>query len=150
MQCEMIGDRLQDLLEGRLPPELSAEVRSHLDTCPACQADLMSWRDLWSALDGLAPCRIPPNLELRIVPALGTQPVLPRGLIAMFVLAGMGTLAGLTGWIDELGFGADLLSALLWTAAGAAAVGLVGLVMEERLRRAEPEEDSACTAHCLN
>lgn len=46
-------ERLQDLLDDRLPAEERAEVRRHVDGCPACRAELETWRALFAGLEGL-------------------------------------------------------------------------------------------------
>jgi hypothetical protein len=40
---------LPDLVAGRLPGATAAEVRSHLDSCPACAGELASWRAIADA-----------------------------------------------------------------------------------------------------
>lgn len=41
-----LGERLTDLLDGRLDPETAAEARQHLDTCDQCRAELDTLREV--------------------------------------------------------------------------------------------------------
>ena len=118
MQCQVARSRLQDLLEGRLPDHQALDLRQHLASCRRCQAEYESWQNLWTALTDLAPSAMAPDLILRILPRLGRQSCLPRGLVALFALASLGTFGGLLSWADGLETKQDLLSALLWTIAG--------------------------------
>jgi anti-sigma factor RsiW len=41
-----LGERLTDLLDGRLDPEAAADARQHLDTCDECSAEFDALRDV--------------------------------------------------------------------------------------------------------
>lgn len=118
MQCQIARSRLQDLIEGRLPDHQAADLQQHLAACRNCLAEYESWQNLWTALRGLALSATAPDLMLRILPRLGRYSNLPRGLVALFTLASMGTFGGLLSWAEGLETKQDLLSAVLWTIAG--------------------------------
>jgi Putative zinc-finger len=46
MNCEAIGELLPDHLQGRLSPELAAEVERHLSGCPVCGEEAVLWKKL--------------------------------------------------------------------------------------------------------
>jgi hypothetical protein len=46
MNCEAIGELLPDYLQGRLSPELAAEVETHLTGCPVCGEEAALWKNL--------------------------------------------------------------------------------------------------------
>ena len=134
MQCQIARPRLQDLIEGRLPEHQTTDLRQHLAACRKCQAEYESWQNLWAALTGLAPSATVPDLMLRILPRLGRHGNLPRGLVALFALASLGTFGGSLSWADGLEAKQDLLSALLWTIAGVTCAVSVWLFVEHSHR----------------
>ncbi len=140
MQCQIARSRLQDLLEGRLPDHQALDLRQHLTSCRGCQAEYESWRSLWTALTDLAPSAAAPDLMLRILPRLGRHSYLPRGLVALFALASLGTFGGLLSWADGIETKQDLLSALLWTIAGVACAVSIWLYVG-RSHQSTPQEE---------
>src|SRR5579884_4026977 len=46
MNCEAIGELLPDYLQGRLSPELAAEVEKHLAGCQMCGEEAALWKKL--------------------------------------------------------------------------------------------------------
>ena len=46
MNCEAIGELLPDYLQGRLNPDLSGEVETHLAGCAACGEEAALWQKL--------------------------------------------------------------------------------------------------------
>lgn len=134
MQCQIARSRLQDFLEGMLPSRQAVELRQHLASCRKCQAEYESWQSLWTELTGLAPSAEAPDLMLRILPRLGRHSCLPRGLVALFALASLGTFGGLLSWADGIETKQDLLSALLWTIAGVTCAVSIWLYVEHSHR----------------
>lgn len=118
MLCQEIRARLQDLIEDRLPDEAARAIRSHLDSCHPCHREYQDWLELWRGLSGLAPCECAPDLWPAIVPRLQGREEWPRRLVAVFVLAGLASLASLSPWIGRIRTDGRLLSACLWTIAG--------------------------------
>ena len=53
MTCDRVKDLLPDKAARRLTPAQDLAVSSHLDTCPACAADLASLQATLDALDAL-------------------------------------------------------------------------------------------------
>ena len=49
MKCEQIREQMFDLMTAEAP--LAAEVQSHLDSCPACSAELASMKQTMALLD---------------------------------------------------------------------------------------------------
>jgi putative zinc finger protein len=45
--------RLQDWLDGALPPAAAADVASHVRACPACTRDVALYRQVFAALDAV-------------------------------------------------------------------------------------------------
>jgi mycothiol system anti-sigma-R factor len=50
MDCRELHQKVYAFLDGELDPELRAVVEKHLDSCPACRADVHVERELWGAL----------------------------------------------------------------------------------------------------
>ncbi|HEY2499061.1 MAG TPA: zf-HC2 domain-containing protein [Candidatus Angelobacter sp.] len=48
MNCEAIGELLPDYLQGRLSPDLTAEVEKHLADCASCAEEAALWKNLAS------------------------------------------------------------------------------------------------------
>jgi len=46
-------ERIQDWLDGRLPPPDAAAVEGHVGACPRCRAEVEGWRALMGELSGL-------------------------------------------------------------------------------------------------
>jgi anti-sigma factor RsiW len=61
--CAELRLWLPELADGLLLPPEAAHLAAHLPTCPACQAELAEFRQLFEDLDAL-PAEVPP-LELR-------------------------------------------------------------------------------------
>ena len=55
MEHAQAWERLDEWLDGELPPETSAELTRHLDGCPACQREAAARRRLGESL--FAPAR---------------------------------------------------------------------------------------------
>ena len=122
MRCEIARLYLQDLLERRLSGKTAANLLEHLRGCPECEAELASWRELWTKLRDLAPCLVTPNMEARIVSSLASLAHLPKSLMLLFIVAGIITIAGLLSWVNGMEGHTDLVSAYLWAIAGSACV----------------------------
>lgn len=76
MTCEQCLDKLTDLLEGELGPEIEREVRQHLAACPECARKLSQIRGLVGVLHGLPEIEPPEELRarLRSIPRNAEQP----------------------------------------------------------------------------
>lgn len=48
MDCAALAERLTDLMEGDLEPEVESEALDHLATCTACETVLAETRDVVS------------------------------------------------------------------------------------------------------
>lgn len=63
MSCEQVRNRLDDHLDGALPPAVRSSVEEHLDGCPGCRRELGELRSLAAAARELAP-EVPPDRDL--------------------------------------------------------------------------------------
>lgn len=59
MEHAQAWERLDEWLDGELPPEASAELSRHLDACPACQREAAARRRLGESLFAPAPAMDP-------------------------------------------------------------------------------------------
>jgi anti-sigma factor RsiW len=67
MRCAEAKDDLCDLNRGLLGPETATEVRSHVEQCDACRADLQADAEIRSLIQARAPrYAAPPGLRTRI------------------------------------------------------------------------------------
>ena len=71
MQCSEAKQHLSDLNRGRLEPEIGKAVRSHVEQCAACSADLQADAKIRSLIRAHAPrYSAPPGLRTRIQASL--------------------------------------------------------------------------------
>ncbi len=67
MRCAEAKEYLSDLNRGRLEPETATEVRSHVEQCAACRADLQADAEIRSVIQAQAPrYTASPGLRARI------------------------------------------------------------------------------------
>ncbi len=50
MDCRTALERIEAMVDGRLPPREAAEVRGHVDACPSCAAEEKSLREVGELL----------------------------------------------------------------------------------------------------
>jgi anti-sigma-K factor RskA len=53
-ECQNIREYIEDYLEGRLSAQESAEIETHLDSCPDCQKEFKQWQKLFQELSSLS------------------------------------------------------------------------------------------------
>jgi hypothetical protein len=63
MNCSTAQERFADLLDGRLPEAGSADVRTHLASCPDCQREYAALNQTLAALDALPAAKPGPALR---------------------------------------------------------------------------------------
>lgn len=63
MNCEQVGMRIDDLVDGEMPPEALAGLRAHLVHCPGCDRAVRAALDLRARLAAL-PERVTPQRDL--------------------------------------------------------------------------------------
>jgi anti-sigma factor ChrR (cupin superfamily) len=63
MNCQRVQDQFLDYQEGTLAPDVSAEVRAHLASCPACQREWSALQEITRKLDQLPAAE--PSARLR-------------------------------------------------------------------------------------
>ncbi len=61
--CSRILDLLLDYLEGRLAPDVRAELDRHVARCASCVAYLRTYRSTVSLLESLREEDLPPELR---------------------------------------------------------------------------------------
>jgi len=72
MNCEQIGARLSDYLDGAVSGQQMSEIVSHIDGhesvegCGACAGELKAWRATQDALTAVGPVKAPADLALRL------------------------------------------------------------------------------------
>jgi anti-sigma factor RsiW len=84
MRCQHVQDKLQEYLDGQLPPSEARTVEAHLAECAACQGDLALLRQVDDALATLPLLEESANFTARVMArvratgpsALGQRPVL--------------------------------------------------------------------------
>ena len=64
--CVEIRNHFSDYLDGRCEPEVRRSIRTHLNNCASCHAELDRWQTLQADLRALPQRRIPPDLALRL------------------------------------------------------------------------------------
>ncbi len=77
-------------LDGRLPAAEAARLSEHLQTCPACSAELESVRATRQLLRGVPPARLPRSFVLATAPAPRR---LPKGFIYLRGATGLAAAA---------------------------------------------------------
>lgn len=79
MTCHDVRERLEEYLDGELPPHVAARVQAHLRACPACAAleahERAVLRRIRSAVRGI---EVPSWLGARIGAALAVELAMPR------------------------------------------------------------------------
>jgi anti-sigma factor RsiW len=117
-RCEQ-DSRIQDFLDGLLPPGETVGFRAHLAVCPRCAAEVESYRSLIAALER-EPLEVPrPELRGRILAHVLPSRVRRRRLVALGLGYAAGlvvTGAGVASWMLGAGGAAALgsLPAWLW------------------------------------
>ncbi len=99
MRCRRCSARSQALLDGCLRETEAAQVRKHLDACPACRAAFAALAALDGALAAEPRVQPPPAMTVAIVNqaarSLRRRPVLIPVWLEALTFAGLGlTLAG--------------------------------------------------------
>jgi len=85
MTCrdDSLRARLDDYVDGVLAPAWAAEVERHLESCPACAAEVQALRALLTRAAGLPPSMEPPrDLWRDIAARLGSPAAAVRGALA--------------------------------------------------------------------
>ena len=77
MSCEKYREDLIGVLESTATPDAAEAVRTHLDTCEACRAEMQQYRALRARLEASAAAAAQPALEDQVM-ARVPEPVLAR------------------------------------------------------------------------
>lgn len=65
--CASGVELLMEYLEGTLPPEVSADLETHVAGCPRCTAFLASYRETPRILREASAVTLPPDLEASLL-----------------------------------------------------------------------------------
>ena len=60
-KCRDIQSQIQDYLDGKLSPEMAAEIEEHLHACPACRKEFTAWQKLFQQLNSMPQERLSPD-----------------------------------------------------------------------------------------
>jgi len=88
MRCQHVQDRLQEYLDGQLPPSEARAVGAHLAECVACREDLALLRQVDDALATMPLLEEPANFTAQVMAQVRTTG--PSALGHRPVLSGMG------------------------------------------------------------
>lgn len=73
MDCLNTRELLNAYVDAELPPNLTEEVRRHLDLCPGCTSEVVALQQLAKRLDALPEIRVPTTLARRTLKAFRTS-----------------------------------------------------------------------------
>jgi len=71
--CKQFLEELNDFLDEALDGMSRAELEQHLGKCPNCQVLVDTTKKTVRVFKGLEPCPIPPEVEARLLAAIGNQ-----------------------------------------------------------------------------
>ena len=109
MHCEDVRDKLEELVDGLLPPEARPAVEEHVTACATCAASLRELRALVGVLAALPEPPVPSAFSQSVMQHLpemlparqGAGHVLRWGIAASIVLFGF--LGGLAILFEDVG-----------------------------------------------
>jgi hypothetical protein len=70
MMCERVREQIADVLAGRLDAAAREEFIDHLDTCPACRAEVADLGVVWRGLNAMADPEPSPQMRARFLETL--------------------------------------------------------------------------------
>ncbi len=73
MDCQRVQENFIDYQDGSLPPDVSAELRAHLASCPTCQREWSALQEITSKLDALPAAEPSPRLRENFYAMLETH-----------------------------------------------------------------------------
>ncbi len=80
MNCAKVEELSSEYITGMLPAPLEQAVRTHVQSCPACAADLETLKRVWTGLDALPAVEPPLFFHENVMSAIERQAVLPSRL----------------------------------------------------------------------
>lgn len=87
MNCRFVRDNIQDYLEGRLVALDRNEFLRHVDECPACEEEVMAYRELFAGLRSIERCDAPPGLQGVVISKLKQDGVVYERKVPVVVRA---------------------------------------------------------------
>lgn len=93
----LAGERIQDYLEGALPPPQAADALLHLTSCEACQMEASGWERLFGALAALGRFSPAPGFAGRVMARVR----IPAPVPAPWVRTGNRILAWARGFLPQ-------------------------------------------------
>jgi anti-sigma factor RsiW len=73
LTCAQFLDELNDFLDEALDGMSRVELERHLSKCPNCQVLVDTTKKTVRVFKGLEPCPIPPEVESRLLAAIGNR-----------------------------------------------------------------------------
>ena len=70
MICERVREQIADVLAGRLDAAAREKFIDHVDTCPACRAEVADLGVVWRGLDAMADPEPSPQMRARFIETL--------------------------------------------------------------------------------
>lgn len=87
MNCRFVRDHIQDYLEGRLVALDRNEFLRHVDECPACEEEVMAYRELFAGLRSIERHHAPPGLQGVVISQLKHDGVVYERKVPLVVRA---------------------------------------------------------------
>jgi len=72
-KCSDIQNYIQDYLDGKLTPEIRAEVEEHLNSCSACQKEYQTWQNLFQSLNSFPEEKTSLDFTSRVMQQIGNE-----------------------------------------------------------------------------
>jgi hypothetical protein len=130
-----LSDQLPALVNGHLPENETARLRSHLAGCAICEAQEAQYRRLVTTLQALPPLAVPPGLRERVLAHAAAQREAGQVKVRRLRLG--------------VALAATLLLAAVWAGVGLLGRRVQGLTPEEWLRSVRITADRAYSVRVL-
>jgi hypothetical protein len=72
-QCEVVQAAFSEYLDGAVGGRDMLAIASHLEECPPCNTEFLSWQSMQHALTGLRSTRVPANMALKLRVAISQE-----------------------------------------------------------------------------
>ena len=72
-QCETVQAAFSEYLDGAVSGREMHAIASHLEECPPCHAEFLSWRSMQQTLTGLRSARVPSDMALKLRVAISQE-----------------------------------------------------------------------------
>jgi hypothetical protein len=72
-QCDTVQASFSEYLDGAVSGREMQAIASHLEECPHCDAEFLSWRSMQQALTGMRSARVPSDMALKLRVAISHE-----------------------------------------------------------------------------